>query len=126
MSGCRSPIADLHFAPVAQLDRASASGAEGWRFESSRGYLPKPRETACFLVVFCIWSELASVVVKTGDNGCKRLISVEALQLFVQLKSEPMLVVSVVPVARHGFASQVAMVGSADSPAVMSINPRWL
>src|SRR5690606_33212654 len=24
--------------PVAQLDRVSASGAEGWRFESSRGY----------------------------------------------------------------------------------------
>src|SRR5262245_31716457 len=28
--------------PVAQLDRASASGAEGYRFESCRGYCPKP------------------------------------------------------------------------------------
>ena len=27
-----------HFVPVAQLDRASASGAEGYRFESCRGY----------------------------------------------------------------------------------------
>ena len=27
--------------PVAQLDSASASGAEGYRFESCRGYLKK-------------------------------------------------------------------------------------
>ena len=28
-----------HRVPVAQLDRASASGAEGYRFEPCRGYL---------------------------------------------------------------------------------------
>src|SRR5689334_13616896 len=28
--------------PVAQLDRASASGAEGYRFESCRGYFSLP------------------------------------------------------------------------------------
>ena len=28
----------LHRVPVAQLDRASASGAEGYRFEPCRGY----------------------------------------------------------------------------------------
>ena len=30
--------ATLHFAPVAQMDRASACGAEGHRFESCRVY----------------------------------------------------------------------------------------
>ena len=32
-------ISTLQRVPVAQLDRASASGAEGYRFESCRGYL---------------------------------------------------------------------------------------
>ena len=33
-------VAKLTIVPVAQLDRASASGAEGYRFDSCRGYWP--------------------------------------------------------------------------------------
>ena len=36
LAGRRTGIEKLNMAPVAQLDRASASGAEGQRFESSR------------------------------------------------------------------------------------------
>src|SRR5262245_12624025 len=39
----RFPVTMLEefvFVPVAQLDRASASGAEGYRFDSCRGYWP--------------------------------------------------------------------------------------
>src|SRR5262245_28081504 len=33
-------VAASRIVPVAQLDRASASGAEGYRFDSCRGYWP--------------------------------------------------------------------------------------
>ena len=35
----------VHAAPVAQLDRASASEAEGYRFDSCRGYSPTLENT---------------------------------------------------------------------------------
>src|SRR5438132_10776171 len=39
-------VADARFVPVAQLDRASASGAEGYRFDSCRGYWSIPQAVA--------------------------------------------------------------------------------
>ena len=36
--GVRIPAPQLQFAPVAQLDRASDFGSEGWGFKSLRAY----------------------------------------------------------------------------------------
>ena len=41
-------------APVAQLDRASDFGSEGWGFDSLRAYSAKLREIVDFCGVFCI------------------------------------------------------------------------
>ncbi len=38
-------VLKILFAPVAQLDRASDYGSEGWGFESSRAYKRKSLET---------------------------------------------------------------------------------
>ena len=37
--GVRIPAPQLKFAPVAQLDRASDFGSEGWGFKSLRAYI---------------------------------------------------------------------------------------
>ena len=67
-------------APVAQLDRATASGAVGRRFESCRAYHPKPgsrttgRIRGCRVVRFkrplaCTWGDILSPPTRLGGGG---------------------------------------------------------
>ena len=51
--GGSNPLAHPTNAPVAQLDRASASGAEGRRFESSQARHPDLQGISIF--IFYLW-----------------------------------------------------------------------
>jgi hypothetical protein len=56
----------MHFAPVAQLDRALACGAKGRRFESCRVYQIKSLSHVLGLFIFVRYTQRHTYTVVTG------------------------------------------------------------